>query len=228
MSRQVEVSSTVAGTPAVPPRVRRDRPLWRRWVLATTAGESVGFCVPALTGVVIARLDLPAASGFALLLVAGWVEGFVLGTAQQLALRIALHRLSGRAFAHATAGAAVVAYAIGMLPSSVGDNLTRLPPPALIAGGSVAGGALLASIGTAQWLVLRHDGYDARWWILTTAGAWLAGLVVFMAIATPLWRPGQSVVVAVLVGVLAGVSMAGTVAVLTGFAARRLTSGAST
>ena len=121
-----------------------------------------------------------------------------------------------------------MAYAIGMLPSSIGAGLTRLPPPVLIAGGVVAGVALLASIGTAQWLVLRHDGYDAPWWILTTAGAWLAGLGVFMAVATPLWRPGQSVIVAVLVGVTAGVLMAGTVAVLTGFAAQRLTGGSST
>jgi hypothetical protein len=220
-------SAHLTGTMARPSRVGRDRPLWRRWVLATTVGESIGFCVPALAGVVAARLDAPAVASFALLLAAGWVEGFVLGTAQQWALGITLRRLSGRAFAHATAGAAVVAYAIGMLPSSIGDGLTRLPPVVLIAGGTIAGLALLASIGTAQWLVLRHDGYDAPWWILTTAGAWLAGLGVFMAVATPLWRPGQPVVVAVLVGVLAGVLMAGTVAVLTGFAAQRLASGGS-
>jgi hypothetical protein len=194
-------------------------------VLATTVGESVGFCVPAVTGALIARLGVPALAGFALLLVAGWAEGFLLGGAQQWALRISLGRLSGRAFAHATAAAAVVAYAIGMLPSSLGDALAGLPPWVLVAGGTVAGVALLASIGTAQWLVLRHDGYDAPWWILTTAGAWLAGLGVFMAVATPLWRPGQPVAVTVLVGVLAGVSMAGTVAVLTGFAAERLTGG---
>jgi hypothetical protein len=139
-------------------------------------GESIGFRVPAVAGVMAAHLGVPA----------------------------------------------VVAYAVGMLPASIGEGLTRLPPLVLIAGGAIAGMALLASIGTAQWLVLRHDGYDAPWWILTTAGAWLAGLGVFMAVATPLWRPGQPVVVAVPVGVLAGVSMAGTVAVLTGFAAERL------
>jgi hypothetical protein len=208
-----------------PSRARRDWPLWRRWVLATTAGESAGFCVPALAGAVTARLDAPAIVGFALLLVAGWVEGFVLGTAQQWVLRSRLDRLSGRAFAHATAVAAVVAYAIGMLPSAIGDGLMRLPPVVLVGGGAIAGVALLASIGTAQWLVLRRHGYDALWWILTTAGAWLGGLGVFMAVATPLWRPGQPVLVTVLVGMLAGVLMAGTVAALTGFAALRLVSG---
>ncbi|GIJ71651.1 hypothetical protein [Virgisporangium ochraceum] len=205
-----------------PPRTRRDWPLWRLWVLVTTAGESVGFCVPALTGVLAARLDLPPAVGFPLMLAAGWVEGYVLGSAQQWVLRRRLRGLSGRAFAHATAGAAVVAYAIGMLPSTAGD-LSRLPVAVVAVGATVGGLALLASIGTAQWLVLRRHGYGGPWWILTTAAAWLAGLGVFMVVATPLWQPGQPVVVTVLVGVLAGVLMAGTVAVLTGFAAQRLT-----
>jgi hypothetical protein len=209
-------------TAARRPPAQRDRPLWRRWVLATTAGESVGFCVPAVAGVAAAALDLPAVAAFALLLAAGWVEGFVLGSAQQWALRGRLGRLTGRAFPRATAAAAVVAYAVGMLPATVGDSLGRLPVAVVAPAGVVGGLVLLGSIGTAQWLVLRRHGYDAPWWVLTTAGAWVCGLGVFMAVATPLWRPGQPVVVTVLVGVVAGVLMAATVAVLTGFAAVRL------
>ena len=71
-------------------------------MLATTAGESAGFCVPALTGVVTVRLTLPTVVGFTLLLAAGWTEGYVLGAAQQWALRGRLNRLSGKAFPQAT------------------------------------------------------------------------------------------------------------------------------
>jgi hypothetical protein len=50
---------------------------------------------------------------------------------------------------------------------------------------------LLCSMGTAQWLVLRRIEVDAPWWIGVTAAAWVAGLAVFLAVATPLWREGQ-------------------------------------
>ncbi len=49
-----------------------------------------------------------------------------------------------------------------------------------------------------------------------TALAWLLGLGVFLAVATPLWRPGQPVPVAVAVGLVAGALMAVVMASVTG------------
>jgi hypothetical protein len=88
--------------------------------------------------------------------------------------------------------------------------------------GASAGVILLASIGTTQWLVLRRHRPHSAWWIATTAGAWLLGLAAFLAIATPLWQPGQSIVLIILIGVLAGLVMATTVAAVTGWAMLRL------
>jgi hypothetical protein len=74
-------------------------------------------------------------------------------------------------------------------------------PPALAVPAAALGGlVLLASIGTAQWLVLRRAGHDVAWWIATTAAGWLAGLTVFMVVVTPLWQPGQPALLTVAIG----------------------------
>ena len=61
------------------------RDLWRRWLVLVTAGEFVGFVVPALVG--IWAIDRTAVSQFALMPVAGAAEGALLGASQALVLR---------------------------------------------------------------------------------------------------------------------------------------------
>jgi hypothetical protein len=151
---------------------------------------------------------------------AGAVEGWCLGYAQAAALRDRLRVLPRPAFSAPTAGAAALAYALAMLPATLGSRLESVPAAVLSVAGVVAGGLLLVSIGAAQWLVLHRIGLGRWWWVASTAGAWAAGLVVFMVVATPLWRAGQSLAMAVLVGVFAGALMAVTVAALTGVVAR--------
>jgi hypothetical protein len=194
-------------------------PLWRRWLVVTTAGEVAGFTAPAVAGAVTAATgisDLPQA---AMLVAAGAVEGAVLGWAQARVLRAVVPGLNGRWWIGATAGAAMLAYAAGMLPTL----LPPLPLPAMIAVGVLAGAVLLAAIGTAQWLVLRQYQPGTIYWIPVTAGAWVLGLAGFLAVATPLWQPGQSIVVIAAIGVLAAVVMAAVVAAVTGWAVVRLT-----
>jgi hypothetical protein len=201
---------------------RRDWALWRRWTAATTLGEAAGFCAPALAGALAATAGLPAGTTVTVLLLAGAVEGYVLGAAQAWALRTVVPALPVRAFAAATAAAAVVAYVIGLAPSSLGDRVLDVPLVLLVPAAALGGLVLLASIGTAQWLVLRRAGYDVPWWIAYTAVGWLAGLTVFMVVVTPLWQAGQPALLVVAIGVLGGVLMAATVAATTGFAALRL------
>lgn len=52
--------------------------------------------------------------------------------------------------------------------------------------------------------------------------AWLVGLAVFFAVASPLWRAGQSMALVVAIGVLAGVLMAVGMAAVTGGLMRML------
>ena len=193
--------------------------LWRRWLVVTTAGEVAGFTAPAVAGAVSTAADVSGLPQAAMLVAAGAVEGAVLGWAQARVLRAVLPGLNGRWWIGATAGAAMLAYAAAMLPSL----LLPLPLPAMIAVGVLGAAVLLASIGTAQWLVLRRCQPGSAWWISVTAGAWVLGLAGFLAVATPLWQPGQSIVVIATIGVLAAVVMAAVVAAVTGWAVVRLT-----
>lgn len=67
---------------------------------------------------------------------------------------------------------------------------------------------LLASIDTAQWMVLRHLLPSSAMWIPANAVAWLLGLGAFLAVSTPLWHPGQPFAVVVAIGLPAGLVMA--------------------
>ncbi|MGI5129983.1 hypothetical protein ACQEVB_24495 [Pseudonocardia sp. CA-107938] len=195
----------------------------RRWVVRVTAGEVLGFTAPAAVGAALATA--PAAVEVPALVAAGLVEGALLGSAQASVLRRALPALRTGQFVLATALAAATAYAIAMLPVMLGDRLSALPVVVLAAGGAVLGAVLLASIGTAQWLVLRPVAPRSVFWIPATAAAWVVALGAFLAVSTPLWQPGQPFALTAAIGVLAGLVMAVTVAVVTLPAALRLTRG---
>ena len=192
----------------------------RRWVRWTIAGELVGFLAPAFMGVVSA--GWASSRAIPSLMGAGAVEGLLLGAAQAHALEPSVPGLRPRLFAIGTAVAAALAYLIGMLPSTLATNLSAAPRAVLVVAGAVGGVILLASIGTAQWWELRHHVTRAWTWIVTTAVAWVAGLFAFLLIAMPLWQPDQPWGLAVLIGLLAAVAMATTVALITGQALQRL------
>ncbi|RTL69081.1 MAG: hypothetical protein EKK42_08290 [Pseudonocardiaceae bacterium] len=194
--------------------------MWLRWFTWVTLGEFAGFVAPAIVGAASTTWSLPATT--AGLLLAGAAEGTALGWTQAHVLGRALPTLRRAWFVAATALAVVLAYALGLVPIALGEQLTTLPPVLLIIGIVTGGSVLLASIGTAQWLVLRRVRARCAWWIATTGGAWAGGLLVFTAVATPLWQPGQPLALIIAIGVLGGSVMAATVAALTGAAAVRL------
>ena len=185
-----------------------------------TVGEFAGFAAPALAGALLSgapeRVFAPA------LLLAGAIEGAVLGFAQARVLRRVLDGLPVGRWIGVTAAAAVVAYAIGLTPALLADRLLALPLAVLIPLCAVATVVLLASLGTAQWTVLRHRAHRAWRWIPVTAAAWAAGLGVFTAVTTPLWEPGQPVALVAAIGAVGGLAMAATVAAVTGVALLRL------
>jgi hypothetical protein len=120
-------------------------------VAVTTVGEVVGFSATALAGAFTAAADVSSVRKAAIFVAAGAVEGGVLGCGQALALRrVPRPWTVGPGFERRRCGDARVRHghaAQSPLPLSV---------PTVIAIGVSAGTALLASIGTAQWLVLRR------------------------------------------------------------------------
>jgi hypothetical protein len=189
-----------------------NRGLLLTWVTVVAAGELIGFAFPLTAGILWA--DTPWA--VAAIMAAGAVEGAILAFAQWSVMRRDLARLSVAPWVAATASAAAFAYALGFLPSTYAATWTTWPVLVQVAVAIPLVAALLLSIGTAQWLVLRRLVRHAWWWIPATAVAWLAGLAAFFLIAPPLWHEGQPVAVAILIGVLAGAVMAIVMALVTG------------
>ncbi|GAA1750886.1 hypothetical protein GCM10009767_07240 [Kocuria aegyptia] len=190
-----------------------------RWVLATTTGETLGFAVPAATGTVMAMVAAPPGVVYVAMIIAGAVEGALLGLGQWWGFG-PTRPVPGRAWVGATAAGAALAWSIGMLPSTLGG----LDPgsPRVIVAAALGGLVLLASIPVLQWLVLRRVLRPSWWWIPVNMGAWSVGLLWTLA-PSPL--VDERTPTAVLFGVylLAGALMAATVAVLTGLAAGRIT-----
>ncbi|GGU76912.1 hypothetical protein [Lentzea flava] len=187
------------------------RKSWFAWV---TAGEFTGFLAPALAGALTSSAPL--------LVLAGIVEGVILGAAQCLVLRRTFHSFDAPRWIGVTALAAGFAWAVAMLAVDNADRLNTLPLPAVVVLAAISGSGVLLSLGTGQWLVLRHHVRNASGWIWANALAWGAGLVAFAAVTTPLWQPGQPTVVITLIGALGGLVMAATMAAVTGFALTRL------
>ncbi|WP_341997910.1 hypothetical protein MRBLWH7_004116 [Microbacterium sp. LWH7-1.2] len=182
------------------------------WILIVATGEVVGFAFPAVVGV---SMNSSSAAGVAIV-IAGFIEGVILGGAQYLAMRRDLPHLRPKVWVSLTGGAAAVAYVCGLLPSALEPWWTRWPVPLQSAALAVLVVIILGSVGGAQWTELRHHLSGAAWWIVGTAVAWLAGLGLFFVIAPPLWHEGQSVATAIAIGLLAATAMAIVMAAVTG------------
>ncbi|MDQ1125679.1 hypothetical protein QE428_000712 [Microbacterium sp. SORGH_AS 505] len=196
------------------------RGVWIRWVVVVTAGESAGFIGPAIVGA--ATADSPGA--VAASAAAGIIEGTVLGVSQWFVLSLVIPFMPMLVWVSVTAASAFLAYLIGCLPSLTAGVWAQAPVVVTAASAVGLGGALLASMSIPQAMVLRAYGMRASWrCVVWASGSWVAGLLVFLLTATPLWQPGQPFSVTVMIGIIAGIAMAMTVAAFSGFGVVQLT-----
>lgn len=190
-----------------------------RWVGWVGYGEALGLLAPATAQFVSAAVWPTAA--VPLLVLAGLVEGAVLGWFQVRVLRTRLPAVSARRWVLLTAAGAVVAWTVGLTFFGNG-SWQGWPAAAQIITGTGAAVVLLASIGCAQWFERRRHVPRAWRWIAGSAAAWALGLGVFMAVATPLWQPGQDLWLTAAIGMGAAVLMALAMAAVTGLVLVRL------
>lgn len=198
-----------------------------RWILANALGELVGLggvgllaaaLVPGVRRVLQGSVAGHLAT--ALLLVAlGSLEGWVVGSAQARALRGT--GVDRRAWVRGTVLGAVLAWALGMVPSTViallgapgGAPPGPAPPPAvrlvLASALGLVAGPVLAAV---QVRVLRSHASRPWRWLLANALGWAAGMpLVFLGIRTLALRgttPGAlalSAATLLLAGALVGV-----------------------
>ena len=167
-----------------------DFTFWLRWMLANALGEAIGVSAPLLIGFGILEPQMSGLTGTwsaVLVLVAGVLlgvsEGTVVGAAQGAVLRLRLPRLALRTWIIATVIGAMVAWGLGMLPSTLmsadtgGQAATEMPQWltfVMAAGMGAVAGTILA---LAQWVALRAQVHRARLlWLLANALAWLCGI----------------------------------------------------
>lgn len=160
-----------------------------RWVAANTLAELLGL---GTTGLLIATLapQLDTALLAGLMVGSGAVlEGVLVGVLQSSALRTALPRISARSWTGATTLGAGVAWALGVMPSTLMDlgegAAAATEPGALLVFGLAAllGLVLGPILATPQWWVLRQHVGRAGWWIGANALAWALGMpLIFVGI----------------------------------------------
>ena len=149
-----------------------------------------------------------------LVVAAGAVEGTALAIGQYTGMRV--HRPPAGRWIGATAVAAAFAWTLGMIPSTLGIDLSSPMVLLLVAIGAVL---LLVSIPFAQWLVLSRPR-TARW-VPVNAGAWLVSILWTFA-PSPFIDERSPVPMIIALYVTAGVLMAVTFACLTAPLALRL------
>ena len=201
--------------------------LYRRWVVACTAGELVGFGgIPVLGGTLAVALtgdiapDLRSVILYAVAVIGGLGEGAVLAWFQLRVLGSLLPRLSRRQWLWATALAAAFAWACGMLVPLL-DDLVGLTPTTQIAIWIPAGLAILLSIGGAQAWVLRGIVQKPQRWLIANVIAWLAGLP-WTFLLPALLPESAPMKVWISTFVVAGILMGVTVGLVTGIAVTRM------
>jgi hypothetical protein len=186
----------------------------RRWIVIVTIAEALGFAVATAAAMVAILVVAPGVPGLVVTVLGGAVEGALLGTGQWLAM--GARRPPAHRWILATVAGAVVAWTLGMLPSTLGIDVTIWWVLVLVALGGVA---LLASIPVAQWLALRRAG-TARW-VPVNMASWAIAILWTFA-PSPFIDEHSPIALVVTLYVIAGILMAFTIAALTARTAARL------
>ena len=178
-------------------KYERDAIFWLRWVLANAVGEAVGLSTVLLVGFGVLGPRLggldgawPAVLGLVAGVLLGIFEGIVVGAAQGAVLRLRLPEVSLRTWIIATVIGAMVAWGLGMLPSTMmnanasgGQAAAEMPEwltYVMVAGMGAVAGVILA---LAQWVALRSQVRRAGLWLPANALAWLCGMpLVFLGL----------------------------------------------
>lgn len=194
---------------------------WIQWILANAIGELIGLGTVFVAGFLFFNRFGEPQGALALVVVALLVivlaiyEGVAVGIAQWIVLRHPLPGLSRRSWLLATIVGAVVAWMLGMIPSTLFSfneeaSTTNEPAMILVLGAAAIMGAVLGVIlAAAQWWVLRNYVPKAVVWLLANAVAWAVAMpLIFWMVGATI---GESRALGALVTLVAGIGAAGAV-----------------
>ncbi len=170
--------------------------LWLQWITANAIGELLGLGTVGVIGFLLASkfeesVGWVSAISFPLLMIIlGAFEGAVLGLAQWLVLRKIINRLSRRSWVFASLTGAVMAWALGMLLSTImnltSQNESRSPDFSeiqIMLVASAMGIILGIILALPQWIVLRKYVERASWWLGANSVAWAFGMPLIFLVA---------------------------------------------
>ena len=198
---------------------------------ACIAGEFLGIGAAALTAVFTfiwmgepETLD-EKLLGLTLILIAGTLEGFLLGGFQWLVLKNYFPKIPAREWIGMTTLVAVLGWVLGMIPStffpteSVGAESTppTEPSAALVLGGALLLGMVMGTgFGWFQWQVFRKYAVQTKPWIWANMWGWGVAMVCIFIGAT---LPNEStpLPIVVLSGAIGGIFSGLSLGIITGF-----------
>ena len=206
---------------SIPTRYERGT-IWCQWVLANAMAELLGLGTSSLLWLwLIFSVERSQGVLFAAAIVvmgSSLLEGSAVSIGQWLVLRRLLPYLRWQAWWLATAAGALVAWTLGMIPSTImslaEETTTSTPPPeiseALMLGLAAIMGLVLGPLlALPQWVVLRRHVVQAGWWIPGNAAAWTLGMpVIFIGMGL---IPTGDVTVVTIAIVLLSLAVAGAV-----------------
>jgi len=187
---------------------------WWQFTIASGVGELVGLSITAIaalstTSLVTApRSRAAVVASIAVMALAGAAEGAALGYAQSRVLRRLVPGVSPAAWTLATTAGGMIAWLFGIAMIWYSPPTPYLPVfSSAIALVAMAGATLGAIMGVFQWIVLRRHLEASGTWIVGSAFAWAAGLVVAtLGASIPSESTSKIVVLAIasIIGLLTG------------------------
>jgi hypothetical protein len=190
--------------------------VWWRWVMANAVSEAIGLTVTAVVAIAAtSAFEKPEKGRYGifavtvLVILAGAFEGLVVGIAQWFVLRQLIENLSAPLWVKATVLSALIAWTLGMMPSTIisltETATTEAPTPPsdlIIYGLSALMGLVFGLIlGAAQFWVLRRHLQRAGWWAVANSVAWAVGMPIIFVGAGSM-PESQFSWVSVLIGVI--------------------------
>lgn len=195
---------------------------WGRWVGANALAECLGLGSSALLWIAyfMGLEDQLGVMASAVVVVVGstLLEGTAVGVLQWQVLRRALPKLSLASWWSATAFGALIAWSLGMIPSTMmamaGAANDATPPVAMSDALQYTLAALMGLVlgpilGFPQWLVLRRHIPHAGLWLAANAVAWCWGMLMIFIVMGCV--PAGGITLATVLLVLGGLALAGAV-----------------
>lgn len=185
-----------------------------RWILATTAAETIGMTAAATASVVAGRVVGDATSpsavvaSLAIVVTGGLVEGAALGLLPALVLRRWRTAFRARWWFVATLLVAGLGWAGASVPGALASGDGEAPPLALVLAGAAGLGLVMGGVlGAAQAPAFRGAAAHPWRWVGVSTIAWTPTMTVMFVGATlpdASWAPAAIILTGVLTGVAAG------------------------